>query len=162
MCHACGLPQDFCRSATVRFLTLQVIWTKTVGYVDDCHVVVGTPDCLAEVLQDPNAQEVLQHTKACSYRLCASQQLLLLDRTTLLFVYCACLPLEDDTCSSLDPGLGKRQQAASKDDYNFQSRTPCSASWNVVQFSGFRSGSFPPDAPPTPCSTVKTAPLFLF
>lgn len=42
---------------------LQVIWTKTAGYVDDCHVVVGTPDCLAECLQDPNAQEVLQHTQ---------------------------------------------------------------------------------------------------
>ena len=61
-----------------------MIWTKTVGYVDDCHVVVGTPDCLAEVLQDPNAQEVLQHTKACSSRLCALQLLLLLGRITLV------------------------------------------------------------------------------
>jgi hypothetical protein len=44
----------------------EVLWTKTAGYVSDCHVVVGTPDCLAEVLQEPNATRVMQHTKVSS------------------------------------------------------------------------------------------------
>lgn len=41
----------------------EVLRAKAAGYVDGCHVVVGTPDCLAEVLQQPNALEIVQHTK---------------------------------------------------------------------------------------------------
>lgn len=41
----------------------EVVRAKAAGYVAGCHVVVGTPDCLAEVLQEPESLEIMQHTK---------------------------------------------------------------------------------------------------
>jgi hypothetical protein len=41
----------------------EVLRVKNAGYVARCHVVVGTPDCLAEVLQEPEAYPIMQHTQ---------------------------------------------------------------------------------------------------
>eukprot|EP00892_Ulva_mutabilis_P011443 jgi/Ulvmu1/8671/UM047_0009.1 len=41
----------------------EVLRAKAAGYVEGCHIVVGTPDCLAEVMQEPQALEIMQHTK---------------------------------------------------------------------------------------------------
>ena len=42
----------------------EVLFAKTQSYLYGAHVVVGTPDCLAELSQQPNAQPVMAHVKA--------------------------------------------------------------------------------------------------
>ena len=42
----------------------QVLRAKAAGYLNHCHVVVGTPEALAEVGEAPNAFPVMAHTKA--------------------------------------------------------------------------------------------------
>lgn len=52
----------------------EVLRAKNAAYLNGCHVVVGTPDCLAECLLDPSPFPVMQHTKA---RFCCCLRLLL-------------------------------------------------------------------------------------
>ena len=42
----------------------EVLFAKTQSYLYGAHVVVGTPDCLAELSQQPNAQTVMAHVQA--------------------------------------------------------------------------------------------------
>ena len=42
----------------------EVLFAKTQSYLYGAHVVVGTPDCLAELSQQPNAQPVMAHVQA--------------------------------------------------------------------------------------------------
>ena len=42
----------------------EVLFAKTQSYLYGAHVVVGTPDCLAELSQQPNAQPVMAHVRA--------------------------------------------------------------------------------------------------
>ena len=42
----------------------EVLFAKTQSYLYGAHVVVGTPDCLAELSQQPSAQPVMAHVQA--------------------------------------------------------------------------------------------------
>lgn len=41
----------------------EVLRAKNAGYLHRCHVVVGTPRCLAECLAEPSPLQVMQHSK---------------------------------------------------------------------------------------------------
>lgn len=42
----------------------EVLRAKNANYLRSCHVVVGTPECLAECLTGPESIPIMQHTKA--------------------------------------------------------------------------------------------------
>jgi hypothetical protein len=46
----------------------EVLRSKNASYLSGAHVVVGTPGCLAECLQPPEAIDVMQHTKVLCVR----------------------------------------------------------------------------------------------